>query len=94
MPTWLGSFFAFDERTVARTAPQSAGIYVLWRRGQWVYVGATMNLRERLTAIVKGDNECIARELPTEFGFEIIRAVEQREARRTDLVRYLEPICP
>ena len=52
--------------------------------------GATENLRARLMAISKGDNEC--KETTTESGFELIGAGDQREARRAELVRDLEPV--
>lgn len=91
---WLGKFFAFDLRTIEAMAPSAAGICVLWKHGQWIYVGTTENLRARLVALAKGDNECISREVPTDFGFELIASHNQRETRREALIRELAPICP
>ncbi len=94
MPTWLGSFFAFDAPTIELRAPVCAGIYVLWRSGRWICVGASENVRVRLMAILKGDDECVSREMPSNFGFEVIERADRREARRAQLVLDLVPICP
>ncbi|HTW75219.1 MAG TPA: hypothetical protein VMD56_09920 [Steroidobacteraceae bacterium] len=93
MGTWLGSFFAFEARTIELTAPAAAGVCVLWSRGRWIYVGASENVRVRLLAILQGENACISTEMPTEFGFEVIEGAEQREARRAQLVLDLVPSC-
>ena len=90
---WRGSFYIFTPTTVSRLAPAAPGIYVLWRRGQWVYVGATENIRDRLFALAAGESECITKEVPTDFGFEVITVVEQRDARLDKLQRELMPIC-
>jgi hypothetical protein len=90
---WLGSFFVFTPDTIGRLAPAAPGVYVLWRRDCWVYIGATENIRQRLLALAAGENECVRCEAPTDFGFELIAAPENRNARRQGLTRELEPVC-
>lgn len=90
---WLGNFFAFNVPTIERSAPSAAGIYVLWKNGRWIYVGATEHLRARLLALATGDNECVSRDVPTDFGFELIATEEHRRARWETLIRELAPSC-
>ena len=91
---WQRPIFSFTADTVARLAPASAGVYVLWRTGRWVYAGTTDNIRARLLSLLSGDNESIAREQPTEFGYELIPGdVERRVARCDELIQELAPIC-
>ena len=95
---WAGRFFAFNLQTIESSAPSAAGIYVLRRRGHlqshWVQVGAAEDLRAQLTALAKGGDERISKQLPTDFGFEVIRSAAQRETRRRVLIGNLAPICP
>jgi hypothetical protein len=90
---WLGNFFVFTPDTIARLAPAAPGVYVLWKRERWVYVGATENIRRQLLALVAGENECVRREAPTDFGFEVIATPEHRNARCQGLARELAPAC-
>ena len=91
---WFGSFFVFTEETVTRLAPTAPGVYLLWRSGTWIYIGTTENIRERLLALARGEDECVSREQPTDFAYEVIKAYEQRAVRYTALMRELVPICP
>jgi len=90
---WMGVFYIFTQETILRLAPAAPGVYLLWRRGAWIYVGETENIRERLLAFARGENECVSREMPTDFGYEMVPVGEQRTARHAALIRELVPIC-
>ena len=90
---WAGNIFAFTPDTIARLAPAAAGVYVLWKRDRWVYVGTAANIRQQLQLLVSGENECVRNESPTDFGFEVITAAEQRDSRHQRLTQELEPAC-
>jgi hypothetical protein len=90
---WLGSLFVFTTETISRLAPAVPGVYLLWRRGVWVYIGATENIRVQLLALAAGESECVSREAPTDFGFEVITASERRDARLQGLTDELQPVC-
>lgn len=92
--TWIGSFFAFTPESIRRWAPASPGVYLLWRRGEWIYIGVTDNIRGQLLALAAGDNECVTKEAPTDFGFELIADGEARSMRHRALINQLAPICP
>jgi predicted GIY-YIG superfamily endonuclease len=72
--------------------PATSGIYAIWRHEVPVYVGETEDLLRRLLEHFKGNNECIAREHPTTFSFEVMSA-SSRATRQEALVREMRPIC-
>jgi hypothetical protein len=72
--------------------PATSGVYVIWRHEVPVYVGETDDLLRRLIEHHKGSNECISREHPTTFGFELLGA-SSRVGRHASLVQELRPIC-
>jgi hypothetical protein len=90
---WSGNLFAFTPGTIARLAPAAPGIYVLWKRNRWVGVGVTEDVRRQLQRLAAGENDRVRNQAPTEFGFEVIAVVEQRNARHQALIRELEPTC-
>jgi predicted GIY-YIG superfamily endonuclease len=73
-------------------APATSGVYVIWRQEVPVYVGETDDLLRRLLEHFKGSNECITREHPTTFGFEVLSATS-RVTRQQSLVLEMRPIC-
>jgi hypothetical protein len=90
---WPEALFGYDRRAVSTSAPSAAGVYVLWKRDRWIYVGESSDIRRRLLEHLQGDNECLTREDPQGFGFELIPTVDQRVARQIELIRALMPLC-
>ena len=87
------TYFHYDRASVTSHAPGVPGVYALWNRDVWVYVGETDDIRKRLLEHVSGSNECIASGHPTAFGFELINDPVERIARQAALIRDLMPIC-
>ena len=90
---WQGTLFAFNARTVTASSPRTAGVYALWRDDCWIYIGQSANIFERLLEHLSGDDECVVRQRPTGFGFELIADPVVRQTRQGDLVRELSPVC-
>lgn len=87
------TYFHYDRASVTSHAPGVPGVYALWNRDVWVYVGETDDIKKRLLEHLSGENECIASGRPTAFGFELIDDPVERIARQAALIRDLLPIC-
>lgn len=87
------TYFHFNHASITTHAPSAPGIYALWNQDAWVYVGECEDLRHRLLDHVSNEQECIGREQPTTFGFELIEDPLERLARQAALIRELMPIC-
>lgn len=57
-------------------APESPGVFVLWRGRDSLYVGETTKPRHRLLESIERDPPPPAEPVPSEFGFEVIEAGE------------------
>lgn len=90
---WQGTLFTFNKRTVMASSPRTAGVYALWRNDRWIYVGQSTNIFERLLEHLTAPEGCIARELPSGFGFELIADAPGRQAREHELIHELGPVC-
>lgn len=90
---WQGTLFAFNAKTVMASGPRTGGVYALWRDERWIYIGQSSNICERLLEHLSAANDCITREQPTGFGFELIADPESRQAREAELIRELAPVC-
>jgi hypothetical protein len=73
--------------------PRTAGVYALWRDDRWIYVGQSLNIFERLLEHLSTAEDCIARERPSGFGFELIADAPGRQARQDELIHELSPVC-
>lgn len=87
------TYFHYTHESVTSHAPRAAGVYALWNKSFWIYVGSSENIQERLLQHLSGDNECITHEHPTAFGFELIGDPSERAARQAALARDLMPLC-
>ena len=89
---WGAKQLPWSLSTILFEEPANSGIYCIWRHEVPVHLGETEGLLRRLPAHFKGDHECIAREHPTSFSFELMRD-SSRAARKELLVREMRPIC-
>lgn len=90
---WQGTLFAFNPQTVTASGASAGGVFALWRSNRWIYVGESSDVLARLLEYIRGADECISREAPTGFGFELIADAQQRAARRATLIQELMPVC-
>jgi hypothetical protein len=90
---WKGEGHAFDRETITAVVDHSPGIYLLWSAEQWIYVGASQDLRDCLLTHLNGGDPRIASSSPRAFGFELHSSRECAAARCRELVRELKPLC-
>jgi len=86
------TYFHYNRDSVMAHAPHGAGIYALWNKEVWIYIGACNDLQERLVLHLVHDVEGLHHQRPTAFGFELIDDPAERTARQTALIRDLMQI--
>ncbi len=84
--------YRFDEASIRRYVPAAPGVYGIFTKDRWVYVGQSQDLERRLLEHVFGDNPCVQRHSPTSFMFELA-PVWQLDSREAALIRELSPAC-
>ena len=89
---WRNRGYSYNENSISKRAPSASGVYAIFREGLWIYIGETDDIRGRLFAHLKGDNQCIRKYRPTGFSFELC-APGERTARYHELVSDLSPPC-
>ena len=64
---------------------------LFYRQGQWIYIGESGNIRDRLLEhIRRQENQCIVRSNPTHFAYELVAAV-YRVQRQNELIAEFAP---
>jgi predicted GIY-YIG superfamily endonuclease len=84
--------YTFDAQSIFDNAPSESGVYALLRDQRWVYIGETQDIHERLFQHLRTDNECLKRNAPNLFQFEICPENE-RVQRQDALIHSLNPAC-
>jgi hypothetical protein len=87
------TYFHYSAESVSSHAPPVPGVYALWNKDFWIYIGESSDIQDRLLHHLTRDSECINRGQPTAFGFELIDDPVERVARHAALIRDLMPIC-
>jgi hypothetical protein len=68
----------FTRVNVERISLNQMGVYGLFRKNGWVYIGKG-NIRDRLLKHLNGDNPRITEEHPTHFVSEVTQYMDVRE---------------
>jgi hypothetical protein len=87
------TYFHYNRDSVTSHAPQAAGVYALWNKDFWIYIGESTDIQDRLLHQLACDRDRITQGQPTAFGFELIDDPVERIARQATLIRDLMPIC-
>ena len=85
MPFPQGSSFALSANSVRAHAPNSSGVYGIFNRSQWIYVGESSDIQRRLLAHLEDTEAYLKRFSPTVFSF-VLQPEASREARRDALI--------
>lgn len=91
---WNGTQgFLFNRISVLANAPEASGVYAMFNKGVWVYIGEAQNIRDRLIQhITNEQNPCVRRSNPQWFAYELVSPV-YRVARQDQLILELHPTC-
>ncbi|HEV8441560.1 MAG TPA: GIY-YIG nuclease family protein [Methylomirabilota bacterium] len=84
--------FLYNPASVRRNAPAAAGIYGIFTRREWIYIGESKDIQARLLQHLNGDNPCISGSEAASFNFELVPEI-QRVARMNGLVAEFDPVC-
>jgi hypothetical protein len=84
--------FALTSNSVRAHAPSASGVYGIFNRIQWIYVGESGDIQQRLLAHIEDTEAGIKRFVPTGFVFEL-QPEASRAARRDTLSRELPVEC-
>ena len=79
----------FTQANIEALTPGQIGVYGLFRKNHWVYIGRG-DIRTRLLAHFNGDNSCITRESPTHW-VDVVTSDEVEEEKR--LILKHQPVC-
>jgi hypothetical protein len=82
----------FKTGSVERIAPASPGVYGLSNSREWIYIGATDNIKARLQEHLVGTNTLVSARGPTGFFFELC-ALNECAALQSRLIHEFEPVC-
>ena len=82
----------YDRVSILGEAPHESGVYGIYNRHTWIYVGETGDIQARLLEHLSGENEWMARYDPTGFQNERCHA-SQRVWRQNAWIGALNPAC-
>jgi hypothetical protein len=86
------SSYAFTRTSVVLNAPERSGVYALYSKTTWVYIGEGENIRAQLLQHLDGANARISVFPDLTFSYELI-PLAMRAWRQDELVSELRPIC-
>ena len=82
----------FSEVGIRASAPASSGVYAIYNRTTWIYVGESNDIQRRLLEHVGEVGTCINRSAPASFCYETV-AASTRVQRQNGLILELRPSC-
>lgn len=95
MPFTATRGYSFSENGIATYAPRSSGVYGIYNKTIWIYVGEAKDMEARLYAHLRGESDQsarISRQSPAHYVFEQCDE-RNRKTRETALIRELDPVC-
>jgi excinuclease UvrABC nuclease subunit len=89
---WYGSGRnVYSAQIVGAVAPADAGVYALFNDGKWIYIGESLNIRDRLLQHLRDSHsECIKNAAPQYFAWEL---TANRVLRQDQLILEMHPTC-
>jgi hypothetical protein len=81
----------WSESSIKANAPQSSGVYAIYRAG-WIYIGESDDIQRTLLEHWNGDNACITTADPIGFVFEVCHQ-DERVRRQAALIARFRPRC-
>lgn len=84
--------YSFTEGAIKVSAPHASGVYMIFNRREYIFVGESANIRKRLLEHLQRDDEGIRSHDPTYFNYELCPE-DRRAKRRAELIQRLKPVC-
>jgi hypothetical protein len=84
--------YVFTFEAVREDAPSASGIYAIFTPEQWVFIGASDDVRQALFQQLNAPDSCIQQYSPLSFSCELADASERAD-RRDTLIAELRPVC-
>jgi hypothetical protein len=84
--------YVFTFETVRQNAPSTSGVYANFTPKQWVFIGASDDVRQALFQHLNSPDPCVRQYSPLSFGCELVAASERAD-RRDALIGELRPVC-
>lgn len=91
MPWNNQNTFLYSMNSVLSSATQNSGVYGIFKPDQWIYIGESGNIKQRLIQHLNRDNECIVRHGPTAFIFELCPSSERVQRQDALILEFLPP---
>ena len=91
-----GNQYPYNESSIQANAPARSGVYVIDSPQNWIYVGESADVRDRLLDHYSGATEqsnCIDRYDPATFDYELVSGRDARKKRQDELIERLDPKC-
>ncbi len=92
MPFPSTTGYSFTDSSVRLNAPNRSGVYGLYAKDGWIYVGESNDIQRRLLEHLAETGTCISGQAPTGFIYELVES-GSRVARENTLIRELAPAC-
>jgi hypothetical protein len=92
MPWSNSTTYPFNETSVILNAPAESGVYALYNKTTWVYVGESSNILAQLVQHLNGDVACITMFPDLGFSYELHRP-GMRAWRLQELISEFRPVC-
>lgn len=84
--------YSFTEGAIKVVAPRASGVYLIFNRREYIFVGESANIRKRLLEHLQRDEEGIRSHYPIYFNYELCPE-GRRAKRRAELIDRLKPVC-
>ena len=91
----IGEFnarYPWNQESIVDHVPHASGVYAIFDRQKWIYVGEAADIQTELLRYLKRDSPLLTGNLPIGFQFEVVAAA-QRVARQDQLISVLRPAC-
>jgi excinuclease UvrABC nuclease subunit len=92
MPFGFATPHAFSTVSIRAHAPAACGVYGISNARQWIYIGETDNIRDRLLQHFEETGTGIKAQVPTGFTYEVCEW-HVRTERHDRLVIEYDPVC-
>jgi excinuclease UvrABC nuclease subunit len=92
MPWGNPTSYEFSRMSIVRNAPEQSGVYALYHRATWIYIGEAENIRAQLLQHLDGGDTFVTVYPALSFSY-VLTPAAARAWRQDELIREFHPIC-